>query len=290
MKRILITGANSYIGTSFERYLARWPEEYTVDTIDMHGDVWRQTSFVGYDSVFHVAGIAHADIGHLSEADQSLYYQVNTELPVRTAQQAKIDGVRQFIFMSSAIVYGDSAPFGKEKIITKDTLPAPSNFYGDSKLKAEEGLLPLQEERFNVVILRPPMIYGKGSKGNYPILAKYAKMFPVFPDIKNERSILYIENLCELVRLIINRSEKGVFCPQNEKAVSTRDLVKAISNSHGKQIFMLCGLGHIVYLFRSSKLVNKVFGNFTYDMKLSSFSSMNYRVIDFETSILRTEK
>ena len=59
LKKILISGANSYIGTSFERYLCQWPEEYRVDAIDMMDSTWRERCFVGYDTVFHVAGIAH---------------------------------------------------------------------------------------------------------------------------------------------------------------------------------------------------------------------------------------
>ena len=113
MKKILITGAGSYIGTAFQRYLAQWPERYAVDTVDMIGDAWRQTDFSGYDAVFHVAGIAHSDNGKISAEKEKLYYAVNTDLTVETAQKAKAAGVGQFIFMSSAIVYGDSAPIGK---------------------------------------------------------------------------------------------------------------------------------------------------------------------------------
>ena len=180
MKKILITGANSYIGTSFENYLKQWPDKYQVDTIDMIDGSWREKSFKGYDTVFHVAGIAHSDTGIISEERKSLYYKVNTELTIETAKKAKADGVKQFIFMSSAIVYGDSAPIGKQNVITKDTVPQPSNFYGDSKLKAEKGILPLQSDDFIVVILRPPMIYGKGCKGNYQALVKLALKLPVF--------------------------------------------------------------------------------------------------------------
>lgn len=140
MKRVLITGANSYIGCSFEKYLSEnYPDDYIVDTVDMHGD-WRDRSFAGCDSVFHVAGIAHSDSGKISEEKVCLYYAVNTDLTIETAKKAKADGVGQFIFMSSAIVYGDSAPIGKTKIIIKDTPAAPSNCYGDSKMQAEKDL------------------------------------------------------------------------------------------------------------------------------------------------------
>ncbi|MEG2209693.1 MAG: NAD-dependent epimerase/dehydratase family protein, partial [Eubacterium sp.] len=167
MKRILITGKDSYIGTAFENWVKQWPEEYDITIIDTMAD-WKKSSFKTYDTVFHVAGIAHVD----AKADmEDLYYQVNRDLTIAVATKAKNEGVKQFIFMSSIIVYGDSGKLGETRIITKDTIPTPSNFYGNSKLQAENGILPLQDIAFNVVILRPPMIYGKGSKGNYPKLA-----------------------------------------------------------------------------------------------------------------------
>ncbi len=164
MKRILITGANSYIGTSVEKHLLQWPEAYHVDTIDMVDGSWRKKSFEGYDSVFHVAGIAHQDSGKLTEERKQLYYKVNTDLTVDTAKKAKAEGVSQFIFMSSIIVYGASAKMGEKKVITRETKPAPEGAYGDSKLQAELGIQPLQDDTFKVCILRPPMIYGPGSR------------------------------------------------------------------------------------------------------------------------------
>ena len=122
MKKILITGAGSYIGTSFENYInTNFPDEYTVDTVDMIGGGWKEKDFSPYDAVFHVAGIAHSDNGKISPEKEKLYYSVNTELTSAAAEKAKSDGVHQFIFMSSAIVYGNSAPIGKTKIITADT-------------------------------------------------------------------------------------------------------------------------------------------------------------------------
>lgn len=184
-EKILITGANSYIGTSFEKYVKEnYGSEFQVETVDMIDGSWRDKDFSGFDVVFHVAGIAHADVGNVSEEVKKKYYAVNTDLSIETAKKAKADGVSQFVFMSSAIVYGDSAPAGKEKRITRDTEPQPANFYGDSKWQADKGVRELEDENFTVTVLRPPMIYGKGSKGNYPTLAKLAKKLPLFPDIR----------------------------------------------------------------------------------------------------------
>ena len=93
MKKILVTGAGSYVGTSFINYMKRWSDEYVVDEIDMVDGSWRERDFSQYDAVFHVAGIAHSDNGKISEEKAKLYYVVNTDLTVETAKKAKADGV-----------------------------------------------------------------------------------------------------------------------------------------------------------------------------------------------------
>ena len=290
MKKILITGANSYIGVSFENYIkAHYSEQYAIDTVDMVEGLWRAKDFSPYDTVFHVAGIAHADTGHVSDERKAFYYKINTDLTVETAKKAKADGVKQFIFMSSAIVYGESAPIGKSKVIQKDTVPSPANFYGDSKLQAENGILPLQDENFNVVVLRPPMIYGKGSKGNYPILSKFVAKLPIFPYVKNERSKLYIENLCEFVRLMVENEEHGIFHPQNGEYSNTTELVKMIAGVHDKKIWTPRGFVWVLKIMsHMSGLVNKAFGSMSYDMGISEYKQ-NYRVCGLKESIKRTE-
>ena len=189
MKRILITGANSYIGTSFATYITNnYHNEYIVDTIDMLTDDWKKIDFSKYDTIYHVAGIAHSDIGKIGKEREKIYREINTLLAIVTAKKAKDEGVSQFIFMSSAIVYGESAPVGQEKVITRDTPLSPANCYGESKVEAERGIAALGDDDFNVVILRCPMVYGRGSKGNYPVLAKFAKKLPVFPYVKKEEN------------------------------------------------------------------------------------------------------
>lgn len=290
MKKILITGANSYIGTSFEKYIEEnFSSEYSIETIDMIDGSWRDKDFSGYDSIFHVAGIAHSDNGKISAEKEKLYYAVNTDLAVETAKKAKADGVKQFIYMSSAIVYGDSAPIGKTKRITKDTPVSPANCYGDSKVQAENGLNPLNSEKFNVVILRPPMIYGKGSKGNYPLLAKIASLTPVFPYVENERSMLYIENLCEFVRLMVENEEHGTFWPQNAEYSNTSELVKMIAEAHGKKVHLIKGFGWALKIMsKVTGLVNKAFGSLSYDKEISGYKKQ-YIFKSLKDSINRTE-
>lgn len=290
MKRILITGANSYIGTSFETYLKQWSDEYQVDTVDMISDTWKQKDFSDYDAVFHVAGIAHSDNGEISRERAKLYYAVNTKLTIQTAMKAKKSGVKQFIFMSSAIVYGDSAPIGKSKIITRDTPVNPTNYYSDSKVKAERGLLKLQDENFKIVILRPPMIYGKGSKGNYPLMSKIAQKLPVFPYIDNCRSMLYINNLMEFVRLMIENEESGIFFPQNAEYSNTSELVRMIAAQHGKRIVLVKGCTiPLKLLGLATGVVNKAFGNLAYDQRMSKYKE-EYREHSLRESIQETER
>ena len=291
MRNVLITGKGSYVGTSVGEWLER-DGRYKVTYLDMVGDEWRNFDFSGFDSVYHVAGIAHADISNVSEETKRMYYAVNCDLAVETAMKARDAGVRQFIYMSSLLVYGDrgSSSVKEKMIIDKDTKPQPTNFYGDSKWQAELKLRTLDTEEFHVAILRPPMIYGKGCKGNYPVLAKIALKVPVFPDFPNERSILYIGNLAEFVRLLIDNGEGGVFFPQNAETVSTADLVKAIAKVHGKKIRVTRALNWAVYLAgrlpgKIGVLTNKAFGSL-----VNTYHEPDSFIIDnFEKSIKESE-
>lgn len=284
MKKILITGANSYIGMSFEKYIREnFADQYQVDTIDMIDGSWREKSFKGYDSVYHVAGIAHSDNGRISEEKKKQYYAVNTDLTVETAKKAKEDGAKQFIFMSSAIVYGDSAPIGKKKVITKDTPVSPANCYGDSKVQAENGIRPLEDDNFKVVILRPPMIYGKGSKGNFPTLEKFALKLPVFPKVQNQRSMLYIGNLVEFVRLMVECEESGTFWPQNAEYNNTSELIKMIAEAYKKKIVLLGGTSWILKIMgHRIGMINKAFGNLCYEQSMSvyKYDYRRYKIVD----------
>ena len=290
MKHILITGAGSYIGTGVERHLNRWPEKYRVETLDMIGSGWKDVSFQGFDAVFHVAGIVHREKTKHDPALAELYDRVNGRLPVEVAAKAKAEGVKQFLFMSSMSVYGLTAPVGKQVTITADTPLNPVDHYGISKKKAEEGLRPLADDCFRVAILRPPMIYGKGCKGNYVTLAKLAKKLPVFPWVENRRSMLYVENLAELIRLLIDDEAGGVFCPQNEEYVNTSDLVSRIAHANGKNIILMKGFTWALKLLRmATDLPDKAFGSLCYDMELSRYPK-NYRLKDLAQSVAETEQ
>lgn len=295
MKKVLITGANSYIGTSFENYVKQnYDSELSITTIDMIDGTWREKDFSTYDIVYHVAGIAHADVGKVTPEIKAKYYAINTDLAIETVKKAKTDGVKQFVFMSSAIIYGDSAPYGKSKRITKKTKPHPANFYGNSKWRADKGVRKLADENFIVTVLRPPMIYGKGSKGNYPTLSKMAKKLPVFPDIYNERSMLYIENLCEFLCQVMIRGEGGVFWPQNKEYTKTSEMVKLIGevSGHKVRVSKVWNMGVSIASHipgKISGLTNKAFGNMSYDKKMSK-CDFDYQIFSLKESIDRTER
>lgn len=276
MKKILILGANSYIGTSFRKYLTtEYPEQYIVDTVSLRGDAWKSMDWANYDSVINVTGKAHADITTLSDAEKQEYYTVNCELACEAAKKAITDQAKQYIYFSSIIVYGDSSNSRKPVRITADTKPAPSNFYGESKLRAEQKLQTLfayAERETKLVILRLPMIYGPGCKGNYKTLVRLAEKLPLFPTYHNERSVLQIEHLAEYLRTLVDSGEEGLFWPQDETYRSTPDMIFELAEKAGKHILPAAWLNPFVRLAfflpgKPGKLARKAFGTLTIEQE-----------------------
>lgn len=256
MKKILITGAGSYIGTSFEKHMEKFGNDYSVDTVDMIGDSWKSKSFSGYDCVFHVAGIAHQKE---TLENAHLYYEVNRNLAIATAKKAKREGVKQFILLSSMSVYGLETG-----VITKKTVPHPKSHYGKSKLQADEKIVKLDCDSFKVAILRPPMVYGKDCKGNYQSLRKFALKSPFFPNYMNQRSMIYIGNLCEFVKAAIDEKKSGLFFPQNAEYTNTSAMVKQIAEENGKKI-RLTRVFNLAIRIAPVDVVKKVFGDLVYE-------------------------
>lgn len=284
MKRVLITGKNSYIGTHFKNELLQYPNEYQVYELDMIDSSWREHDFSQYDVVYHVAGLAHSTP---DESQRDLYYKVNTDLTYEVAKKAKEAHVKQFIFMSSIIVYGNGK-IGEDRMITKDTPLTPDNFYGDSKKQAEIKIKPLEDENFKIVIVRPPMIYGPNSKGNYPLLSKIAKITPIFPTLKNKRSMLFLGNLIEFIKLMIDNEECGTYLPQNSEYVCSSNLIKEIAKLNHHKVLFVGLFNPFVQLFNKQVYINKVFGNLTIDKSLSGYKQ-DYNKYSFEESIRITE-
>lgn len=293
-KKVLITGEGSYVGDNFRQYVEKHYPNITVDTIDMIDNTWRKKRFDGYDTIFHVAGIAHVDVENVKKEVKNKYFEVNTDLAIETAKVAKAAKVQQFIFMSSMIIYGDCAPYGVQKVIDEYTIPSPSNIYGKSKWKGDIGVREMADEGFHVAVLRPPMIYGKGAKGNYSLLSKLAKQIPIFPDIENNRSMLYIDNLCEFVSQLVLSGNGGIYFPQNREYSNTSKLVENICNVTDKKIWITKLLNPMVKVAshipgKISRLSNKAFGNSIYRQYLSFYEGIDYQVISLEDSIILTE-
>ena len=278
---ILITGAGSYVGTSVERWIKNH-SNHRVDTLDMLKDTWRDADFSQYDVVYHVAGIAHVNAKASMEA---LYYKVNRDLTIEVAQKAKEAGVKQFIFMSSMIVFHESRSL-KPEMITSDTQPSPNGFYGDSKLQAEKGLHNLECDTFQVCILRPPMIYGPNSKGNFPRLIKLAAKTPLFPDFHNRRSMLYINNLAEFVLQAINRQLAGTFYPQNRELSDTVEIIRYFAKAQHHHVYFAKWLNPFVRIASHFlQPINKMFGTYYYAPQMSKMD-FDYQLVSFEESLI----
>ncbi len=256
MKRILITGANSYIGESVRDYLSAYSDKYQVEIKDTIGWEPQSSDFVGFDVVFNVAGIAH--IKETTE-NQHLYYDVNRDLVIKIAENSKAAGVRQFILLSTMSVYG--LVTGS---INKSTPVNPINAYGKSKAEADEAIRKMADDSFKFACLRPPMVYGKGCKGNYQSLRKFALKSPIFPNYNNLRSMIYIGNLCEFVKNIIDQEKCGLFFPQNDEYTNTSIMVKTIAECHEKKIRLTKAFNWSIKI-APVNVVKKVFGDLTYE-------------------------
>lgn len=252
--RVLIVGAGSYIGTNMEQYLISHGD-YEVHTLGSVNLVPVPDDFAGYDAVLHVAGIAHRKE---KKENAHLYYEINRDLAVKTAEAVKAAGVPHFIILSSMSVYGMETGH-----ITKNTKTAPKSHYGMSKLAADERIWQLRDEKFRVAILRPPIVYGNGCRGNYQPLRKMALMSPVFPRIDNERSMIYVGNLCEFVKEVISRQKEGIFFPQNAEYVNTSELVERIAVTNGKKVRGVKIFNPVIRAIHMG-VFDKVFGSLTY--------------------------
>lgn len=220
-KRVLITGATGFVGS---KCIDLFRDKYSASTCSLQKTKVKDIVFHGIDSVVHLAGIAH----RMEKTEDELYFEVNFELTKKLANAANKAGVKQFIFMSTIKVYGE----GYQKI-SLDTPCNPNDAYGKSKLLAEQYLQELSSPSFKVAIIRPPLIYGPGVKGNMARLINLVEQKKYLPlgEINNKRSIVSIDNLIHLVDIIIGREAEGIFLVQDNKPISTSELLKEIINA-----------------------------------------------------------
>lgn len=280
MKRILITGMGSYIGTHLKTWLNTMPSEYSVAEADTLKEIDSEI-FEGVDAVVHVAGLAHR---REKPGDESLYMHVNRDLTVSIAKLAKAKGVSHFIFLSTMSVYGKTTGS-----VTAETLPDPHSYYGRSKWEAENELSALCDENFHLAVIRPPMVYGAGCRGNYPRLSKLTGKLCVFPEVRNERSMIYIDTLCAAIEKLLRAKADGVFYPQNREYVNTAAMVQMIAKCRGKQLHLIRFPSAMLSLLTERiSVFGKLFGTLTYDQTMSRYFD-DLPCISFEETIQRTE-
>ncbi|UQZ33127.1 UDP-glucose 4-epimerase [Paenibacillus sp. PK3_47] len=281
--KILITGQNGYVGNKFAAWLKQWPEDYKVDFISVRDNEWKKRDFSEYDVLFHTAALVHKkEKLELSE----LYDKVNRDLTVELSKKAKEDKVSQFVFLSSMAVFGVEGSTRREVIIGNSTTEQPSTLYGKSKFKAENEIKEMESENFKVTIIRPPIIYGPDCPGNYSKLKKLVLITPLFPRINNKRSMLYIDNLSDYIRGLIDRGERGTFHPQNKQYVDIQELVNQIASTNHKRIVFSSLLARFISIIPEFKIFNKLFGSLVYDYKLSGDNLVE--VEEFENTIKKS--
>lgn len=281
MIKVLIIGTGSYVGESVRKYILSTSSDFQIDAVDTIGDNWKKADYSQYDVVFHVAGIAHVNAESKMEP---LYYKVNRDLTIEVAKHVKAKGVKQFIFMSSQIVFHESRSL-KGEMLTKETKENPNGFYGDSKLQAEKGLHELESDDFKICILRPCMIYGPNAKGNFPRLAKLATKVPVFPCWHNKRSMLYIDNLAEFVKQAIIRQLEGTFYPQNSEQADTVEIIRYFAKAAGHKVWITKLLNPFVWLGSFFfQPINKMFATYYYDPEMSKMD-FEYQLVSFQESL-----
>ncbi len=262
MKKILITGENSYIGNQFQKWVIKNNKDYEIDKISLRDRAWTDLDFSKYNVILHLSAIVHQN-----EKNNTfeLYENINTKLTMDIATKAKNSNVSQFIFMSTMAVYGEEGKIGQKVVMDKETSPNPKTMYGKTKLMAEEQLQKITDTNFKVVILRPPMVYGENCVGNYARLEKLAKISPIFPLVDNERSMVSTDKLSELISQYIDIEAEGLFLPQNDDYVNTSALVKKLGESYNKKIYLSKSLGLFIIIFcKKIGMFKKIFGNLVY--------------------------
>jgi UDP-glucose 4-epimerase len=242
---VLVTGASGFVGRhvspilaqdgwnvrSVVRRPARHENEVVVGSIGPDTD-WR-TALAGVDAIVHLAARVH----HPGEEHaEKLYRDVNIDGTLKLARSAIEAGVKQFIFVSTVLVYGSSndgrSPF------SEDDIPIPRGVYGASKVEAEVGLKSLaQNHDMDVTIIRPPLVYGSGAKGNFASLARAVKLgLPLpFAAIRNNRAFVSVQNLASFISWSLSNPGRkfDVFHIADDEQVSTPEFVRRLARAAG---------------------------------------------------------
>lgn len=274
MKNILISGNNSYVGTSFIEWInLNRVNDYNIETISLKNNHWKNKELNHYDTIIHLAAIVHAP-----STSRDIFYSVNRDLTIEFAKKAKREGVLHFIFFSTLSVYGV-----EEGEINHLTQPNPINDYGKSKLEAELELLKLEDTHFKISIIRPPMIYGPNCPGNFSRLIRVFNHSPLFLNVNNKRSMLFIDNLSAFLHQIIKHKEIGIFFPQNKDYVQTSAIFYEFKKTLNKNCLLI---PFIIpkFILKKNKQFNKIFGDLIVEKRLSEFP-FEYKEVGFKKSI-----
>ena len=229
MNKILLTGSNGYLGSSF---LNQYKNKYFFEKFSLLSQKLKNINFNNIDAVLHCAALVHQKIEHPYEK----YHEINVDYPVKLARLAKQNGVKQFVFISTIAVYAED-----KKKLDENTICDPITPYGKSKLEAEKQLLELNDDYFIVSIIRPPMIYGKNAPENIDSLVKLVKKLPVIPlgKIENKRSFISIQNLCYIINEVITQQKTGIFLASDNEPLSTSKFIELIAKNLDKKIYLI---------------------------------------------------
>ncbi|XOV91140.1 MAG: NAD-dependent epimerase/dehydratase family protein [Bacteroidota bacterium] len=225
-KSILLTGSSGFLGS---RLLQKSKHSRAIGTVSLQSTPISQINLSGTDTIIHCAGIAHRMSGH----DEKEYFKVNRDLTLLLAESAKANGVKHFIFLSTIKVFGldsSDAPIEGNLAPSSLFLAPHKDAYGRSKLAAELGLKELESKDFTVSIIRPPLIYGPGAKGNLLKLMQNIQKGGMLPlgGIHNRRSMIFVDNLVALIDLIIEQKAAMTITPADQPAISTTKLVEEL--------------------------------------------------------------
>jgi UDP-glucose 4-epimerase len=259
MKSVTITGSSGFVGTNFIKNA----HDINIKEVDLLNQKVNEVNFISIDSVLHLAALVH----QMKGAHEEQYFKINRDLAYEVAKKAKAQGVKHFVFMSSAKVFGESTT-GKPGY-DENSECNPLDPYGKSKYEAEMLLIGLQDENFKVAVVRSPLVYGVGVKANMYNLVKLVDKFPLLPlgGIRNHRSMVYVGNLVALLQHIIKTQASGVFIAGDRAPLSTTELTHIIATSFPKKIFLITIPLFVRWIATKWKpaIVDRLFGSLELD-------------------------
>ena len=230
MKRILLTGANGFVGNYF---LKKYSSSYEIITFSFLNDNFVNLDLSNIDVVIHCSALVH----QMKGASWEQYEKININQTIQLADKAKKSGVKHFIFLSTIKVYGEES----NKHYYENSRTNPTDYYSISKLKAEDSIRNIESSNFKISVLRCPLIYGAGVRANFANLINLIKKASILPfkNIKNKRSLVFVGNVCFILHRIIFLEKRGIFLSVDDKALSTTDLIQMIAKYLDKKILLI---------------------------------------------------